>query len=127
MSFGAACRSSSLSRITVSSGVRLCMSLSPLSNARRIGGSREPSVMTSVKTAQVRHLRSAENAAVLRVHLLGPMTITIEGRPVAIAARKTRALLGYLALREGIEVGRGVLTGLLWGDRSEGQARASLR
>jgi len=46
---------------------------------------------------------------------------------VAIAARKARALLGYLALREGIKVGRGVLTGLLWGDRSEGQARASLR
>ena len=55
------------------------------------------------------------------------MTITVEGRPVAIAARKARALLGYLALREGIKVGRGVLTGLLWGDRSEGQARASLR
>ena len=63
----------------------------------------------------------------MRVRLLGPMTITVEGRPVAIAARKARALLGYLALREGIKVGRGVLTGLLWGDRSEGQARASLR
>jgi DNA-binding SARP family transcriptional activator/TolB-like protein len=55
------------------------------------------------------------------------MTVTIDGRPVAIAAKKARALLGYLALREGAEVARGVLTGLLWGERSEGQARASLR
>ena len=103
------------------------MSLSPLSNAQTMRASREPSVMSSVKTAQVRHLRSVEDAVGLRVRLLGPMTITVEGRPVAIAARKARALLGYLALREGIKVGRGVLTGLLWGDRSEGQARASLR
>jgi len=127
ISFGVACRSSSFSRITVSSGVGLCMSLSPLSNAQTMRASREPSVMSSVKAAQVRHLRSVEDAVGLRVRLLGPMTITVEGRPVAIAARKARALLGYLALREGIKVGRGVLTGLLWGDRSEGQARASLR
>ena len=83
--------------------------------------------MSNVKTAQVRHLRSAEDAVGLRLHLLGPMTITLDGRPVAIAAKKARALLGYLALREGAEVSRGVLTGLLWGERSEGQARASLR
>ena len=94
------------------------MSLSPLSNAQTMRASREPSVMSSVKAAQVRHLRSVEDAVGLRVRLLGPMTITVEGRPVAIAARKARALLGYLALREGIKVGRGVLTGLLWGDRS---------
>src|SRR5262249_14536430 len=41
--------------------------------------------------------------------------------------KKARALLGYLALREGAEVARGFLTGLLWGERSESQARASLR
>jgi TolB-like protein len=55
------------------------------------------------------------------------MTVTIDGRPVAIAAKKARALLGYLALREGAEVARGVLSGLLWGERSESQALASLR
>jgi TolB-like protein/DNA-binding SARP family transcriptional activator/Tfp pilus assembly protein PilF len=92
-----------------------------------MGGRREPSVMSNVKTAQVRQLRSVEGAVGLRMHLLGPMTITLDGRPVAIAAKKARALLGYLALREGSEVARGVLTGLLWGDCSEGQARASLR
>ena len=63
----------------------------------------------------------------LRIHLLGSMTIETDGRPVAVASKKARALLGYLALREGAEVSRGVLTGLLWGERSESQARASLR
>jgi DNA-binding SARP family transcriptional activator len=55
------------------------------------------------------------------------VTITIDGRLVAIASKKARALLGYLALRGGIEVPRSILTDLLWGERSDGQARASLR
>jgi TolB-like protein/DNA-binding SARP family transcriptional activator/Tfp pilus assembly protein PilF len=63
----------------------------------------------------------------LRIRLLGPVTIEVDGRPVAVASKKARALLGYLALREGTEVSRGVLTGLLWGERSESQARGSLR
>src|SRR5215467_7734225 len=63
----------------------------------------------------------------LRIHLLGSVTIEIDGRPVVVASKKARALLGYLALREGVEVSRGVLTGLLWGERSESQARGSLR
>jgi TolB-like protein len=83
--------------------------------------------VTNVKTAQVRQLRSEAGAAGLRLRLLGPVMVTIDGRPVAIAAKKARALLGYLALREGAEVARGLLTGLLWGERSEDQARASLR
>ncbi len=63
----------------------------------------------------------------LRIRLLGSVTIEIDGRPVTVASKKARALLGYLALREGTEVSRGVLTGLLWGERSESQARGSLR
>src|SRR5262245_29240015 len=72
-------------------------------------------------------LRFADNPAGLRIRLMGPMTVMNEGRPVPIAAKKARALLGYLALREGTDLARGVLTGLLWGERSESQARASLR
>ena len=64
---------------------------------------REPSVVANVKSAQVRQLRPVGDPAGLRVHLLGPMTVTLDGRSVAIAARKARALLGYLALREGSE------------------------
>ena len=82
-------------------------------------------MVANVKTAQVRQLRSATGG--LRLRLLGPVAIVHDGKPVAIAAKKARALLGYLALREGTEVPRGVLTGLLWGERSEEQARGSLR
>lgn len=41
--------------------------------------------------------------------------------------RKARALLAYLALHPGRPVSRERLAGLLWGDRGEEQARASLR
>src|SRR5262249_54036403 len=81
----------------------------------------------NVKASQVRQLRSAEEAAGLRLRLLGPIAVTNDGKPAAIAAKKARALLGYLALRQGAEVPRGVLTGLLWGEHSEEQARGSLR
>jgi TolB-like protein/DNA-binding SARP family transcriptional activator len=76
---------------------------------------------------QNRQLRSVEDAAGLRIRLLGPVTIAIDGEPVAVASKKARALLGYLALREGAALARNTLTGLFWGERSEGQARASLR
>ena len=41
--------------------------------------------------------------------------------------RKSRALLAYLALQGGRPVRRERMTGLLWGDRADPQARASLR
>jgi TolB-like protein/DNA-binding SARP family transcriptional activator/Tfp pilus assembly protein PilF len=103
------------------------MALSPLGYGRRISGGRERNVVVNVNTAQIRQLRSAEGAAGMRIRLLGPVAIAIDGRPVVIASKKARALLGYLALRQGTQVSRGVVTGLLWGERSESQARASLR
>lgn len=83
--------------------------------------------MGSVKPPQNRQLRSVEDTAGLHIRLLGPISITNDARPVAIASRKARALMGYLALRQGVEVARTSLTGLLWGERSEDQSRASLR
>ncbi len=83
--------------------------------------------MGNVNTAQNRQLRSVEGAVGLRIRLLGPVAIAYDGKPVAIASKKARALIGYLALRQGTEISRDILTGLLWGERSEGQARASLR
>ena len=82
-------------------------------------------MVANVKTAQVRQMRAASGG--LRLRLLGPVTLVHDGKPVVIVAKKARALLGYLALREGAEVPRSVLTGLLWGERSEEQARGSLR
>lgn len=83
--------------------------------------------MGNVNTAQNQQLRSPQGAVGLRIRLLGPVAVANDGRAVAIASKKARALLGYLALRQGNEISRGVLTGLLWGERSESQARASLR
>src|SRR5262245_36990364 len=121
---GAACRSSSLRCIIGPSGLTSCIALSPISYEATIGGHRKPNVMGNVSTTQNRQLRSSKSEAGLHVRLLGPVRITIDGRSIAIASRKARALLSYLALREGTEVPRSVLIELLWGERSDGQARA---
>lgn len=63
----------------------------------------------------------------LRVSLLGPLDIRlIDGEPVELP-RKVRALFAYLLLRRGTTVPRQTLLGVFWGDRSEAQARSSLR
>jgi len=49
------------------------------------------------------------------------------GRDIAIGSRKAQALLAFLALSPGKPQPREKLTGLLWSDRGEAQARSSLR
>ena len=64
----------------------------------------------------------------LRLKLLGGFEARIVSGPVLdIAARKTRALLAYLALPTGRTHSRDKLVGLLWSDRGDEQARNSLR
>jgi DNA-binding SARP family transcriptional activator/TolB-like protein/Tfp pilus assembly protein PilF len=59
--------------------------------------------------------------------LLGPVRLVgRNGDELTPKARKTRALLAVLALSKG-SVPRSRLTDLLWGDRGEEQAKASLR
>jgi TolB-like protein/DNA-binding SARP family transcriptional activator/Tfp pilus assembly protein PilF len=59
--------------------------------------------------------------------LLGPMRLTSKsGENLTPKARKTRAVLAIVALSKG-PVSRARLTDLLWGDRGEEQAKASLR
>lgn len=59
--------------------------------------------------------------------LLGPLRLVGKaGDDLTPKARKTRALLAIVALSKG-PVPRSRLTDLLWGDRGEEQARASLR
>ncbi len=55
------------------------------------------------------------------------MEVSVRGAATALNSRKTRALLAYLVVRREAPAPREVLTGLLWGDRGEAQARASLR
>src|SRR5215469_5449493 len=64
----------------------------------------------------------------LQLTLLGGFEARIiPGEPLDIATRKTRALLAYLALPTGRAHSRDKLTGLLWSDRGDEQARNSLR
>ena len=63
----------------------------------------------------------------LKLELLGPVRLgNATGEDFTPKARKTRALLAILALAKG-PVPRSRLTDLLWGDRAEEQAKASLR
>jgi DNA-binding SARP family transcriptional activator/predicted ATPase len=51
----------------------------------------------------------------------------LAGRPLTLPRKKARALLAYLALRQGQPQPRDKVTALLWGDKEEEQARHSLR
>jgi len=63
-----------------------------------------------------------------RLDLLGGFRLTSgDGRRVDVPAKKNRALLGILSLAPHREATRERLTGLLWSDRAEEQARSSLR
>jgi len=66
--------------------------------------------------------------APLQLRVLGGFAAVLPTRgPVEIAGKKNRALLAYLALHADRKVTRDKLVGLLWSDRSEAQARSSLR
>ncbi len=64
----------------------------------------------------------------LQVRLLGGFEARLDtGQELALKGRKTQALLAYLAMAPGQARSRDSLTGLLWSDRAEEQARGSLR
>lgn len=66
--------------------------------------------------------------ACLKLSLLGGFRAQrATGETFRLPTRKAQALLAYLALNSGRACSRETLTGLLWGDRGETQARQSLR
>lgn len=66
--------------------------------------------------------------AKVNLALLGGFRLqTDSGEPVPLSTKKAGALLAYLALHSGQAQPRPKLAALLWGDRSEVQARDSLR
>ncbi|HMA14832.1 MAG TPA: LysR substrate-binding domain-containing protein [Kiloniellaceae bacterium] len=68
------------------------------------------------------------DAAIVHISLLGGLAIRApDGRAIALAGRKDRALLGYLAATAGTACPRERLAALLWGDSAEPQARDSLK
>src|SRR5262245_30205123 len=52
----------------------------------------------------------------LQISVLGPVEVTVDGRPVAIGAGKPRALLALLALHEGSTLTTDRLVADLWGE-----------
>ena len=67
------------------------------------------------------------DAPLLRLLMLGSLALAVSGRPATASARKAQALMLLLARRRGGQAPREVVTGLLWSDSAEPQARASLR
>jgi DNA-binding SARP family transcriptional activator/TolB-like protein len=79
-----------------------------------------------------RHSLASEASAdakgvILSVTLLGKLCFHAGGDQIDLLSRKTRALLGYLALAEAQEESRERLVGLFWSEVPEERARASLR
>ena len=63
----------------------------------------------------------------VNLRILGSFEIAdAKGRPIALPTRKAEALLAVLAMTDGAARPRESLTGLLWADRAERQARHSL-
>jgi DNA-binding SARP family transcriptional activator/TolB-like protein len=63
----------------------------------------------------------------LSIATLGQLKVRCGDRVLAIAGRRARAIIGYLALSEADTETRERLVGLLWSETEEEKARASLR
>lgn len=62
----------------------------------------------------------------LQISIMGGLTLSFSGRPVALPHRKARVILAYLAVRGGGPVSRERLADLLW-NTGEAQSRGALR
>ncbi len=70
----------------------------------------------------------ASTEPLVRMRLLGGFQLyTAEHAPIRLASRRARCLLAVVHLEDRAGVPRDRLCGLLWSDRAEDQARASLR
>jgi DNA-binding SARP family transcriptional activator/TolB-like protein len=63
----------------------------------------------------------------LSIATLGQLRLRCNDRDLAVAGRRARALIGYLALSEADMETRERLVGLMWSETEEEKARASLR
>ncbi|MGR3603267.1 MAG: tetratricopeptide repeat protein [Heliomarina sp.] len=61
------------------------------------------------------------------LHLSGPFRAERDGAAIPGLSRRAQGLLAFLACQPGMRAERGAIADLLWSDRSEAQARASLR
>jgi DNA-binding SARP family transcriptional activator len=66
-------------------------------------------------------------ATALEISVLGPAGFRYGGHDIRLGNRKSRALLAYLVLAESPSQTRDRLIGLLWSEKDDDKARASLR
>lgn len=72
--------------------------------------------------------RGIAPAGLFRLSLLGPFSLSYPaGQVLEVASRKNRMLLAMLALAPARRISRDMLAGILWSEKSEEQARSSLR
>ena len=69
----------------------------------------------------------AAGAGTLRIGLLGPLAVSVDGRPVTLTAARLRTVLAVLALSPGEPVSLARLAGAVWGDDPPGNARRALQ
>jgi DNA-binding SARP family transcriptional activator len=67
------------------------------------------------------------SAEILRLRTIGKCELRIGEQQIAVSGRKSRALIGYLALSDTLQESRERVVGLLWSESTEEHARASLR
>ncbi|GHF54064.1 DNA-binding SARP family transcriptional activator [Amycolatopsis bartoniae] len=63
----------------------------------------------------------------MRFELLGPVRVTVDGRPVSLGGTKQRMLLAHLLLNAGRQVTSGQLIDVLWGEDPPASAAANLQ
>ncbi len=79
-------------------------------------------------SVQFANLADMDRSGRIHIHVRGPLRLLAEdGQPLDDVSRRGQALLVYLALSPSARAERTTLADLLWGDRGEVQARASLR
>jgi adenylate cyclase len=94
----------------------------------RLVGRKDPAV--AAFPSRQREIRVPSEVPLLHLRLLGRFEIQLAGsssRAIEIPAQKHRAVLAYLAMRPDYAETRERLAALLWGDRTDAQARQSLR
>ncbi|WFE53472.1 BTAD domain-containing putative transcriptional regulator [Micromonospora sp. WMMD1155] len=63
----------------------------------------------------------------LHFGLLGPLTVSRDGRPVALGSTKQQLVLAALLLRPGVAISANELTAMVWGGQPPASAAANLR
>ncbi|MEV6842609.1 winged helix-turn-helix domain-containing protein [Actinoplanes sp. NPDC051411] len=63
----------------------------------------------------------------MRFRILGPLSVTVDGRPVAVTASRDRVVLAALLLQAGRVVPAGALIEAVWGDNPPATARGQLQ